>query len=65
MTATALIKVKSHVSDNRAYVDEQIKDLDIALDKAEAAVHKLRETKSSSKRRRYQVLKVLCWAPEA
>jgi hypothetical protein len=52
MTAPALPQVNPHVSEDRGYMDEQIKDLDNALKKAEAAVYKLRDAKSSSVRGR-------------
>jgi hypothetical protein len=44
MVHTELTAVQSHVSDNPGYVDEQIDDLHKALEKAEAAIDKLRDT---------------------
>jgi prefoldin subunit 5 len=36
--------VQSHASDNPEYIDEQINDLHKALERAEAAIDKLRNT---------------------
>jgi uncharacterized protein involved in exopolysaccharide biosynthesis len=56
MTHVDSTTVQTHASDNPEYIDEQINDLHKALERAEAAVEKLRNTSKLQVAHRVQVM---------
>lgn len=62
MTQVDLTTVQSHGSDNPEYIDEQINDLHKALERAEAAIDKLRDTSKSQVTHRVQATVAMAMA---